>query len=91
MTGKELIMYILQNNLENAVVLDGCLFIGFMTEEETAVKFGVGIETVRAWYQCRMAEATKIGDSLYFRKDMADPRIKLKMEKGYEQCMVKQK
>jgi hypothetical protein len=74
MTGKELILYILQNNLEDVVVLDGCVFIGFMTEEETAVKFGVGIETVRAWYQCRMAEATKIGDSLYFRKDMADPR-----------------
>lgn len=75
MTGKELIMYILQNNLEDTIVLDGCLFMGFMTAEEVAVKFGVGIETVKAWYQCGMAEGTKIGDSLYFRKDMADPRL----------------
>ena len=82
MTGKELILYILQNNLENTTVLEGCFFMGFMTEEEVALKFNVGIETVRAWYLCRMAEATKIGDSLYFRKDMADPRIKIKQEWG---------
>lgn len=74
MTGKELIMYILQNNLENTIVLEDGFFTGFMTEEETAVKFNVGVETVRAWYVCKMAKATKIGDSLYFRKDMADPR-----------------
>ena len=77
MTGKELILYILQNNLENTIVLDGCLFVGFMTEEEAAVKFEVGTATVRAWYQCRMLEGTQIGDSLYFRKDVADPRIAL--------------
>lgn len=77
MTGKELILYILQNNLENTIVLDGCLFVGFMTEEEAAVKFEVGTATIRAWYQCRMLEGTQIGDSLYFRKDVADPRIAL--------------
>ena len=75
MTGKELILYILQNNLEDTVVLDGCVFLGFITEDEMAVKFDVGVETVRAWYQCRMIEGSKIGDSLYFRKDIADPRI----------------
>lgn len=77
MTGKELILYILQNNLENTVVLDNGFFIGFMTEEEAAVKFNVGTETVRAWYHCKMLKGTKIGDSLYFRKDAADPRIAL--------------
>lgn len=75
MTGKELILYILQNNLENTVVLDNGFFIGFMTEQEAAVKFNVGTETVRAWYHCKMLKGTKIGDSLYFRKDIADPRI----------------
>jgi hypothetical protein len=77
MTGKELILYILQNNLEDTVVLDGCLFVGFMTEEEAAVKFNVGVETIRAWYVCKGISGTKIGDSLYFRKDVADPRITL--------------
>ena len=82
MTGKELILYILQNNLENTIVLQDGFFVGFMTEEEAAVKFNVGIETVRAWYNSRMLDGTRIGDSLYFLKDVADPRIKIKMEKG---------
>lgn len=82
MTGKELILYILQNNLENTVVLEGGFFTGFMTEAEAAAKFNVGIATIRAWYQCRGIDGTKIGDSLYFRKDVADPRSTIKMGNG---------
>ena len=82
MTGKELILYILQNNLENTIVLQDGFFVGFMTEEEAAVKFNVGIETIRAWYNLRMLDGTRIGDSLYFLKDVADPRTVFKMEKG---------
>lgn len=78
MTGKELILYILQNNLENTIVLEDGFFVGFMTEEETAVKFGVGVATIRAWYYCKMLKGMKIGDSLYFCKDVADPRITIK-------------
>lgn len=77
MTGKELILYILQNNLENVIVLQDGFFVGFMTEEEAAVKFNVGVETIRAWYYCEMLKGTRIGDSLYFLKDVADPRVKL--------------
>lgn len=85
MTGKELILYILQNNLENTVVLEDGFFVGFMNEEEAALKFNVGVATIRAWYSCKWLKGTKIGDSLYFRKDIADPRITIKMETGYEQ------
>ena len=77
MTGKELILYILQNNLEDTIVLQDGVFVGFMTEEEAAVKFGVGVATVRAWYHCNMIKGTQIGDSLYFLKDVAAPRIAL--------------
>lgn len=77
MTGKELILYILQNNLEDTVVLKDGFFVGFMTEEEAAVKFGVGVANIRAWYYCDMLKGTQIGDSLYFLKDVADPRTKL--------------
>lgn len=81
MTGKELILYILQNNLENTIVLDvNGFFVGFMTEEEAAVKFGVGVATIRAWYHCKMIKGTQIGDSLYFRKDVADPRTTMFQE-----------
>ena len=82
MTGKELILYILQNNLEDTIVLDGCVFIGVMTENEAAVKFNVGVATIRAWYHCKMLAGTQIGDSLYFRKDAADPRSTIKMGNG---------
>ena len=85
MTGKELILYILQNNLENTVVLEDGFFVGFMNEEEAALKFNVGVATIRAWYSCKWLKGTKIGDSLYFRKDVADPRITIKIETGYDQ------
>lgn len=78
MTGKELILYILQNNLEDTVVLKDGFFVGFMTEEEAAVKFNVGVATIRAWYQCKWIKGTQIGDSLYFLQDVADPRNTIK-------------
>lgn len=74
MTGKELILYILQNDLENEVVIENGIFIGFMTEEEAAIKFGVGVATVRAWYTCKMLNGVKIGDYIYFLRNTPDPR-----------------
>jgi len=76
MTGRELIIYILENNLENEEVVKNGVFIGFMSEEEAAVKFGVGVAQIRAWYACRMLSGTKIGDRLYFLKNVSDPRKK---------------
>lgn len=49
MTGRELIIYILQHNLEDEVVLIKEQFIPHMTEKEAAVKFNVGIATIKAW------------------------------------------
>jgi transposase len=48
-TGKELILYILQNNLENDVVVKNGLLIAVLSDEEIAVMFNVGIATVQAW------------------------------------------
>lgn len=78
MTGKELILYILQNNLEDTVVIKDGFFVGFMTEEEAAAKFEVGVATIRAWYYCGWIKGTLIGNSLYFLKDVADPRSTIK-------------
>ena len=74
MTGKELILYILQNDLENEVVIENGVFIGFMTEEEAAIKFGVGVATVRAWYTRKMLNGVKTGDHIYFLRNAPDPR-----------------
>lgn len=74
MTGRDLIMYILQNNLENEVVIKDGIFIWLMTEEEAAVRYDVGISMIRAWYACGMLSGTKIGDRLYFLRNTPDPR-----------------
>lgn len=74
MTGKELILYILQNNLENEVVLDNGVFVGFMDEKEAAAKFGVGVETIRAWHSLGMLNGFQDGEKLYFLKNTPDPR-----------------
>lgn len=74
MTGKDLILYILQNNLENEVVIKDGIFVWLMTEEEAAVKFNVGVSTIKAWYICGMVKGTQIGDHLYFLRNMTDPR-----------------
>ena len=75
MTGKDLILYILQNDLENTEVFQDGFFIGFMSAGEAAVKFGVGMATIESWYIRGMVNGIRIGDSLYLLKDVADPRI----------------
>lgn len=74
MTGRELIVYILQNNLEDEVVINDGIFVWLMNEEEAAVKFDVGIAQIKAWYVCGMLSGTKIGDHLYFLRNIGDPR-----------------
>ncbi len=74
MTGKDLIIYILQNNLENEVVLKDSFFDGFMDGYEAAAKFGVGIETIRVWHSLGMLDGLQFGEKLYFFKNAKDPR-----------------
>lgn len=77
MTGKELIVYILMNNLENEQVLsDDGIFVGFMDEKEAAAKFNVGVETIRAWYILGYLKGYPVSTSLLFLKNETDPRFK---------------
>lgn len=73
MTGRELILYILQNNLENDILFKDGVFVGLISDEELAVKFGVGVATVRAWYWTGMIKGVKINDSLYFWRNVERP------------------
>ena len=49
MTGRELIIYILQNGLEDEQVIKDGKFIGFISIYEAAAKMNVGIETIKVW------------------------------------------
>ena len=75
MTGKELILYILNNNLENENIFDeNGIFIGLMSIEETAAKFDVGVYTIETWEYMGWIKGVTIGDKLYFPVNIADPR-----------------
>ena len=74
MTGRDLIIYILQNNLEDEEIFIDAKCLGFLDENDVAAKFEVGVETIRAWHELSMLPGFKIGKSIYFLKDVADPR-----------------
>lgn len=65
MTGKDLIIYILQNNLENVPIDFSNGFLGFLTVKQAAALYNVGEATVRIWHQLKAIEGIMIGDELY--------------------------
>lgn len=68
MTGRELIIYILQNNLEDENIIDT------ESAEEVALRYGVGISTVKAWYEIGQINGIKVNDTLHLFRT---PRIPL--------------
>lgn len=73
MTGKDLIIYILQNNLTDKPVYENGRLLGFMTIEEAAVKFEVGQATVLAWITLNKINAIRIGEALFIPIDAESP------------------
>lgn len=65
MTGRDLIIYILENRLENEQVFKDGKLLGFVTVDEAALKFGVGPETIRLWCMLGVLPYIKIGDEFY--------------------------
>lgn len=49
MTGRELILYILSNGLEDEPVFKDGTFLGFLTIRKAAEKMNVGMQTVHTW------------------------------------------
>ena len=76
MLGRDLIIYILNNNLEDKPVFEDGRLLGFMTEMEAAVKFDVTSATIRVWIGMGHLESIKIGDTIYIPGNAEDPRNK---------------
>ena len=76
MTGRELILYILQNHLEDEVVIANDMFIGYMTIEEAAVKFKVGTATVRAWMNEGMIPGIRISENVLIPVTAERPSVR---------------
>ena len=69
MTGRDLIVYILENNLEDEPIFENGKFIGFITLEEAAVKMGVGTATVKALVDLNIIKGVYANSALYIPFD----------------------
>ena len=65
MTGRDLIIYILENGLEDEPVFKDGKFIGFITTGEAAVKCNVGIATILAWIKENKMNGVYVSEGLY--------------------------
>lgn len=73
MTGRDLIVYILANGLENEQVFQDGKFIGFMTVSEAAAKFNVGVATIYVWISQQKIKGMLVGDTMYIPADFKSP------------------
>lgn len=76
MTGRELIIYILENGLEDKEIFEGNRFLGYMTAEEAAVKFGVGEATILVWIARGYLEGVRINDTVCIPANSKNPMFK---------------
>lgn len=67
MTGKELINYILDNNLENEQMFTDGKFLNFMTVTEAAIRFNVGTQTILTQIKLGRLTAIKVGSEYYIK------------------------
>ena len=73
MTGRDLMIYILQNGLENEPVCSNGSILGFMTVSEAAMKFDVGVATVEVWYGLGMIDGITLGNTLFIPANAKRP------------------
>lgn len=73
MTGRELIIYILANGLEDEPVFKNGKFIGFVTPTEVAVKEHVGTATVHTWMHQGRLESEAVMEGIYIPADYKSP------------------
>lgn len=79
MTGRELIIYILSNNLEDELVIKDGRLVGFMSVDDVAVAIGTGPASIKALLTMGEVEGYQLGNSLFLPKDvkiMKDPLLK---------------
>ena len=89
MTGRDLIVYILSNDLEDAPVFEDGSFLGFMNVQEAAAKFGVGSATIRVWVVTGELEGYKFGSEFYIPMNAECPGHGAALEPTFEELLNK--
>lgn len=64
MTGRDLIIYILQNNLEDEEIIQDGKLVGFYSIEEYASNMYVGIETIKALITLGKIKSVELGGKI---------------------------
>ena len=62
MTGRDLILYILHNHLEDEIVIRDGKMLGFLSVTDMASRYNVGVATVTTWIDMGYIRAYKIGE-----------------------------
>lgn len=65
MTGREFMLYILKNNLENEPIIKDGKLIGSLTINEVATEFNVGRATVKTWIEVGLVDGFKVGNEIF--------------------------
>lgn len=73
MTGRELIILILQNNMEDMVIFEDGKIPGLLTALEAAAKWNTGQYSVYAAYKNKQIRGVWIGDELYIYDGQENP------------------
>lgn len=77
MTGRDLIIYILQNGLEDEPIYVDGKILGFMNEMEAAIKFGVTTATIHTWVALKQLDGVQVGCMLYIPANAECPTLKI--------------
>lgn len=77
LTGRDLVLLIINNNLLDVVlddvVIDDTLFL---TVDEAAVKLGIGTKSLLDMYKLGIVPGFELGNKIYFDKDIELSSIK---------------
>ena len=79
MTGRDLIIYILTNNLEDKPVFENGKFIGFVTVSDVAKQTDVGLATVHAWMHQGRLDSVVVNEGIYIPGNFTSPKPKARM------------
>lgn len=74
MLGRDLINYIYANNLQDTKVFEGGKLIGFLSDEEAAEKFDVGVSTILVWINQGKLDGIRVNDRIFIPFNSKDPR-----------------
>lgn len=73
MTCRELILYILENGLEDEPVFQNGTFVGFMTVTKAAEKMDVGLATIFAWNTMGKLDGVLLRGGIYIPVNAKSP------------------